>query len=46
MHSGGKMAAAGAIAAAGMSYYEAHKAKKHQILLLRSLQKKPKIHCY
>ena len=30
MHSGGTMAAAGAIAAAGMSYYEAHKAKKHQ----------------
>ena len=30
MHSGGKMTAAGAIAAAGMSYYEAHKAKKHQ----------------
>ena len=30
MHSGGKIAAAGAIAAAGMSYYEAHKAKKHQ----------------
>ena len=30
MHSGGKMTAAGAIAAAGMSYYEAHKVKKHQ----------------
>jgi hypothetical protein len=29
MHSGGTMAAAGAIAAAGMSYYEAHKSKKN-----------------
>merc|ERR1719328_112018 len=30
MQSGGTMAAASAIAAAGMSYYEAHKAKKYQ----------------
>ena len=30
MHSGGTMAAAGAIAAAGMTYYEAHKAKRNQ----------------